>query len=313
MIMSPIFLSRVGCLLGLIIFPFFADQFYIQFVSKVLIMAILASSLNLLVGYTGLVSLGHAAFYGLAGYALAIATTQYAITGFWINLFVSLTVTSILGFFIGALVVRTRGIYFIMVTLAFAQLLFFIFHDTDIAGGSDGVYIYNIPQVTFFGYNALNLSNPTEFYFLSLITFILVIFSIDRITKSLFGQVISGIKINESRVESLGFQAKYYKLTCFVISSFIAALAGFLAALQFGLVNPDMLGWHMSGGALVMVLLGGMGTLFGPTVGALVMLTLELILQSLTNHWQIFVGSIVILVAIFLPNGIVSALRLPYK
>ncbi|MEX0958959.1 MAG: branched-chain amino acid ABC transporter permease [Burkholderiales bacterium] len=290
----------------LVSLPFLADKFYVQFATKVLIMAIFAMSLNLLVGYTGLVSLGHAAFFGIAGYILALSTPQYEAANFWLSLPLSVCGAALLALVIGALVLRTAGIYFIMATLAFAQMLYYLFHDTGIAGGSDGIYIYVRPAAEIAGWQPFDLDNVLHLYFLVLVLFAGVMILLRTILRSPFGQVISGIRVNEHRMQALGFATFRYKLVCFVIAGALAGLAGYLSALQFGVVNPDMLGWHLSGSALLMVILGGMGTLTGPALGAAAMMVLELGFQSITKHWQLLMGGMIVLVALRLPRGLVG-------
>jgi branched-chain amino acid transport system permease protein len=213
---------------------------------------------------------------------------------------------------IGALVLRTSGIYFIMATLAFAQMLYFLLHDTGIAGGSDGMYIYVRPDAGLFGWHPFDLEKFGDFYFVVLALFFVVFGFIGVLRASLFGRVIAGIRVNEQRMRSLGFSTFRYKLACFVLAGMLAGLAGYLAAAQFGVVNPDMLGWNLSGAVLMMVILGGMGTLAGPVIGAATMLLLELGLQSLPmagdidlgKHWQLPMGIAIVLVALYLPDGI---------
>ena len=305
-------IATIVIVFALVLLPLIAEKFTVQFATRILIMAIFAMSLNLLVGHAGLVSLGHAAFFGLAGYCLALSSPQYQAASFWISLPLAMIAAGALALVIGALVLRTGGIYFIMATLAFAQMLFFLLHDTGIAGGSDGMYIYIRPDAGIFGRRPFDLEKFGDFYFVVLALFVIVFAFIGLLRASLFGRVIAGIRVNEQRMRSLGFATFRYKLACFVIAGMLAGLAGYLAAVQFGVVNPDMLGWHLSGAVLMMVILGGMGTLAGPVIGAAAMLLLELGLQSLPEagamnpgkHWQLPMGVAIVLVALYLPNGI---------
>jgi branched-chain amino acid transport system permease protein len=297
----------------LIALPFVAQTFYVQFATKVLIMAIFALSLNLLVGYTGLVSLGHAAFFGIAGYILALVSPQYEAANFWSSLALSVAGAALLALIIGALVLRTSGIYFIMSTLAFAQMLYYLFHDTGVAGGSDGIYIHVRPVAQIAGRQPFDLDSVLHLYFLVLLLFAAVLIVLRTILRAPFGHVISGIRVNEHRMRALGFATFRYKLACFVIAGALAGLAGFLSALQFGVVNPDMLGWHLSGSALLMVILGGMGTLAGPVIGAAAMMSLELGLQALTKHWQLLMGAVIVLVALLMPRGLVGLIAVPQR
>jgi len=275
-------LAAAAALLAL---PLVAEKYYVQLFTKILIMAIFAMSLDLLVGYTGLVSLGHAAFFGLGAYVLALLTPQYEGTSLWTSLPIAVGAAAILALVIGVFVLRTSGIYFIMVTLAFAQMVYFVFHDTKIAGGSDGMYIYVRPVAEIFGWQPFSLENVKHFYFVTLALFAAVFFGLRVMLKSPFGRVIVGIRVNEHRMRSLGYATFRYKLVCFVIAGALAGLAGYLAGAQYGNVNPDMIGWHLSGSVLMMVILGGMGTLTGPIVGAFAVLLAEILFQGLTKHW----------------------------
>ena len=297
--------------------PAFAEKFYVQLFTKILIMAIFAMSLDLLVGYTGLVSFGHAAFFGFAGYMLALVTPQYQAASLWLSLAIALAGSALLALAIGALVLRTSGVYFIMVTLAFAQMLYFLFHDTKIAGGSDGVYIYVRPLATIAGWRPFDLENFVHYYYVVLALAVATFLLLSRVLASLFGGVLVGIRVNEHRMRSLGYPTFRYKLACFVLSGTLAGLAGYLATVQFGFVNPDMLGWHLSGSVLLMVILGGMGTLIGPALGALAMLVLEIAFQALPvvgavnigKHWQLLMGGFIVLVVLALPNGLIGLLE----
>jgi branched-chain amino acid transport system permease protein len=303
-------------IIALVLLPLLTEKFTVQFATRILIMALFAMSLNLLVGNTGLVSLGHAAFFGVAGYCLALVSPQDHGANFWISLPLAMIAAGALALAIGALVLRTSGIYFIMATLAFAQMLYFLLHDTGIAGGSDGIYIYVRPDASLFGWRPFDLEKFRDFYFVVLAVFLVVLAFLHVLRASLFGRVIAGIRVNEQRMRSLGFATLRYKLACFILAGMLAGLAGYFAAAQFGVVNPDMLGWHLSGAALMMVILGGKSRLAGPALGAAAMLLLELGLQSLPaaggldlgKHWQLPMGLAIVLVALYLPSGIVHRL-----
>lgn len=304
-------------LVALVLLPLVTEKYAVQFATRVLIMAIFALSLNLLVGQTGLVSLGHAAFFGIAGYCLALFSPQYQPANFWVSLPLAMLAAGVLALVIGALVLRTGGVYFIMATLAFSQMLYFLLHDTGIAGGSDGMYIYVRPDASLFGWKPFDMERFGDFYFVVLALFVAALGFVGVLRASLFGRVIDGIRVNEQRMRSLGFATFRYKLACFVIAGMLAGVAGYLAAAQFGVVNPDMLGWQLSGAVLMMVILGGMGSLAGPVIGAAAMLLLELGLQSLPEagplnlgkHWQLPLGVVIVLVALYLPDGIARLAR----
>ena len=292
--------------LALALVPLLAEKFYVQFFAKILIMGIFAMSLDLLLGYTGLVSFGHAAFYGTAGYALALITPQYQAANFWTSFPLAIAASGLMALAIGFFVVRMHGIYFIMVTLAFAQILFFLFYDTKIGGGNDGIYIDVRPVAKIGDWRPFNLDKFAHVYYLVLVLFVAVYLLLRVVLASPFGRVLAGIKANEHRMKSLGYATFRYKLVCFVLAGATAGVAGYLAAVQFGVVNPEMMGWHLSGAVMMMVILGGMGTLRGPILGAAVWMLLELWFQDLTKHWHLLMGGFIVLTSLLLPNGLLG-------
>jgi branched-chain amino acid transport system permease protein len=291
-------------LVALAAFPFVGEKFYIQFISKIMIMAIFAMSLDLLVGYTGLVSLGHALFFGLAAYALMLLTPEYQAAGVWTSLAAALGIAALAALVVGLLVLRTSGIYFIMVTLAFGQMTYYYVHDSRHLGGSDGKFIYVRPVLDIAGWVPFDLEKHTHFYYVALAIMVLVYLSLRVLLASPFGRVIAGIKENEHRMRMLGFATFRYKLVCFVLAGTLAGLAGWLTAAHDGLVNPEMLSWHQSGQLLMMVILGGMGTPSGPILGAAALKVLELVFQGWTKHWQLLLGGFIVLSVLLLPRGL---------
>ena len=316
--LRPATIVLLLCLLALALLPMFAEKYFIKLFTKMMIMAIFAMSLDLLVGYTGLVSLGHAAFFGLGAYVLAFAAPQYEAANLWLSLPLAMACSGLLALLIGTLVLRTSGIYFIMVTLAFAQMVFFVFHDTKIAGGADGIYVYAKPAAAIAGWEPFTLENHAHFYFVVLGLLALVYAALRMLLASPFGRVIVGIRVNEQRMRSLGYRTFRYKLACFVLAGMLAGMAGYFAAAQFGFVSPETLGWHQSGGVLMMVILGGMGTLTGAVLGAFAMMLLELGFQGLPvvagvdmgKHWQLFMGGFIVLAVLLLPHGLLGLGRL---
>jgi branched-chain amino acid transport system permease protein len=299
----------------LALFPLVESTFYMQLLTKVLIMTIFAMSLDLLVGYTGLVSFGHAAYFGLAGYALALMAPKYDTVSLWWSLPAAIGVCALFALITGMLVLRTRGIYFIMVTLAFAQMLFFIFHDTKIGGGSDGIYIYAKPLMKLGEMELVNLEKPEQFYWLVLVLMSMTYLLLRRVLGSNFGRALLGIKVNEHRMRALGFPVFRYQLASFTLSGALAGLAGYLAAVQYGFVNPEILSWHQSGAVLMMVILGGMGTLYGSVIGAFAFVLLQEVLSNqawfgiAAKHWQLAMGIFIMLVALYLPQGLAGLLQ----
>ena len=301
-ILAPLTLLAIAIAL-----PFVAPTYYVQFASKALIMGILAMALNLVVGFGGLVSLCHAAFFGIAGYALALLSPKYDPASFWLTFPLAVAASAFAALVIGALALRTRGIYFIMVTLAFGEMLFFLFHDSKFAGGSDGAFIYNKPSL---GLAFLNLEKPVIFYFFILVILIAVIALLNMTVRSPFGHALAAARDNERRARALGFPIFRLQLTAFTISGAIAGVAGYFAAAQFGFVAPQMLGWHVSATVLVMVLIGGLRSVAGPLVGALVLIGLEEILKASTEYWKLAEGLVIIAIVLMLPNGVRQLLTL---
>lgn len=295
-------------IVGLAILPFVAERFHVQLASQMMVMAIFAMSLDLLVGFTGLVSFGHAAFFGLAGYALALAGHQAGFISIAATLPLSLAVCGLAALMIGWLSIRTSGVYFIMVTLAFAQMIYFFFNDARGFGGSDGLYVTVKPILEIAGYEILNLRDRTTFHYVALSAMIGTYLLLKMVLCAPYGQVLTAIRINEGRTRALGYPIARYKLVSFVIAGMLAGLAGYLGAAQYGFVNPAHLGWRESGRALVIVILGGSGTLFGPALGAFVFVLLEDILSGLTEHWLLLMGAFVIAVVLLLPRGIAGLL-----
>jgi branched-chain amino acid transport system permease protein len=284
--------------------PFFIPTYYVQFISKALIMGMLAMALNLVVGHGGLVSLCHAAFFGLAGYVLALASPRYDAASFLLTLPLAVLASALAALVIGALALRTRGIYFIMVTLAFGEMLFFFFHDTKVAGGSDGAFINLKPEFAIAGRQLLDLDKPISFYFVVLACLVGVIALLIMLVRSPFGHALAAARDNERRARSLGFPIFRIRLIAFVISGALAGVAGYLAAVQFGFVAPQMLGWHQSATVLVMVLIGGLRSVTGPLVGALVLIGLEEILKANLDNWKLAEGLIIIAIVVALPGGV---------
>ena len=303
-------------LAALIVLPALAGKFYVELVAKIMIMAVFAMSLDLLVGVTGLVSLGHAAFFALASYVLVLAAPdQYTAVSLWTSLPLAVAASALLALSIGALALRTRGVYFIMVTLAFSQMVYFVFHDTKIAGGSDGTYIYVKPATSIGPWTPLDLGNATHFYYAMLALLVLTFGFLRLLLASRFGHALRGIRSNEQRMRALGFNTYVYKLAAFTIAGAIAGLAGYFAAVQFGFVNPEMASWHQSANVLLMVILGGVGNLFGAIVGAFALVLAQDFFSSLTKHWLLLMGGFVILVVMLLPGGLVGIERawLPWR
>jgi len=292
----------------------FGQEYFISLFSRILIYSLAAVSLDLLLGYCGLISLGHAAFVGVGGYVVGIlfyhSYESEPLLGFipgtenaLIALSCAVLISALFALVIGALSLRTKGMHFIMITLAFAQMIFYFSVGLEKYGGDDGLSMYSRNQLGF-----MDLSTDIQFYYLCLFFLVGFVFIINRLVYSRFGLVIRGISLNERRVRTLGINSYAYKLACFVIAGGGAGLAGALLANQTEYVSPGMLHWTMSGELMVMVLLGGLGTLFGPVIGAMIFLLLEEFLGMYTEHWMVYLGPFLILVVIFAPRGLFGLL-----
>lgn len=301
-------------LLALLSFPFVGSDFYVQMVARMMILAIFAMSLDLLQGVTGLVSLGHAAYFGLAGYALAFITPAGEPASLWWTLPVAVAASALAALVIGFFVVRTHGIYFIMVTMAFAQMVFYLFFDNKVLGGSDGLYINFKPDAAIAGWLPFDLENKLSFYYFTLFFLVAVYAFLRRLLWSPFGRALAGIRINEHRMRAIGFGTFGYKLAAFTLAGALAGLAGYLWGAQSGYVNPELMGFHMSAHAIMMVILGGMGNFAGAIVGAF---TFELLLDLFKDlpaiggfdtgkHWQLWMGLFIVALIVFAPRGLLG-------
>ena len=299
-------------LMALLAFPFAGQDFYTQMVTRMMILAIFAMSLDLLQGITGLVSLGHAAYFGLAGYVLAFLSPADAGASWLSTLPLAILASALLALVIGFFVVRTQGIYFIMVTMAFAQMVYFLFFDNKALGGSDGLYVNVRPAAL-----GLDFENKQVLYYFTLVSMLLVYGFLRRLLWSPFGRTLNGIRLNEHRTQALGYASFSYKLTAFTLAGALAGLAGYLWAAQSGYVNPELMGFHMSAHAIMMVILGGMGNVAGALIGAF---GFELFLHffkdlpkvgefELGKHWQLWMGSLIVLVVLIAPQGLMGLLR----
>jgi branched-chain amino acid transport system permease protein len=303
-------------LIALAAFPLIGTDFYTQMVTRMMILAIFAMSLDLLQGVTGLVSLGHAAYFGLAGYALAFLTPQGEAVSLWWTLPIAVLASGLAALVIGFFVVRTHGIYFIMVTMAFAQMVFFLFFDNKVLGGSDGLYINFKPTASVMGVTLFDLDNKVTMYYATLAAMLIVYVFLRRLLWSPFGRALAGIRVNEHRMRAMGFGTFGYKLSAFTLAGALAGLAGYLWGVQSGYINPELMGFHMSAHAIMMVILGGMGNFAGAIVGAF---TFEYVLHvfkdlpqvgsvNLGKHWQLWMGLFIVLVVVFASRGVLGLL-----
>ena len=295
-------IAAVFVLFGLLVLPWAlratGQEFYVSFASRVLIMALAATSLNLVIGFGGMVSFGHAAFFGAGAYCVAVLA-EAGVGSAWIAWPAAIGVAGLLAVLVGAVSLRTRGVYFIMITLAFAQMIFYLVLSLKAWGGDDGL---PLPRRSALG--GLDLKDDATFYFVVLAILAFVLFMLDRIAHSRFGRVIQSIRENEVRMEALGYPVYTFKLVCFALGGALAGLAGALMVNQAGLASPNLLHWMQSGLLMVMIVFGGVGSVFGGVVGAVLMLVCEEAFVEITPHWQIGLGLVLLAVVLWAPLGI---------
>jgi branched-chain amino acid transport system permease protein len=294
----PHVVVAVGLVLTALI-PLLGEPFYTRLASRILIYALCAVSLDLILGFGGMVSLGHAAFLGIGAYTVGILS-QHGVASAWLAWPAAVGLAALAAALIGLVSLRTTGAYFIMITLAFAQMIFYFFSSLESYGGDDGMALWARSS---FG-ALLDIDNHTVFLYLVLGILVLVLFVIHRLVRSPFGMVIQGIRQNETRMRSMGYATFRYKLVCFIIAGLIAGLAGALLANQDKYVSPALMHWTRSGEIMVMVILGGMGSLLGPVLGAAALLLAEEVLSGYTEHWMILLGPLLIGVVLFAKRGI---------
>ncbi len=282
------------------------EPFYLSLGARIMIFAIAALSLDLILGFGGMVSFGHAAYLGIGAYAVAIMSYHGIDNGFW-QLLVAVAASALVALVIGAISLRTSGLYFIMITLAFTQMLFFLGISLEEYGGDDGI---NTNRSEFF--TGLDMYDDTTLYYLIFAFLALCVFICHRIVNSRFGMVIQGIHANEARMQALGYPTFRYKLTAFVIAGTLCGIAGFLLANLTEFVTPEYMNWFRSGEIMIMVLMGGMGSLYGSVVGAISFIMLEEVIpdildlfgDNLGQHWPIVFGPLLLLLVLFAKRGI---------
>ncbi|MBI2307296.1 MAG: branched-chain amino acid ABC transporter permease [Rhodocyclales bacterium] len=279
------------------------QDFYVSFAARLLIFALAATGLNFIVGFGGMVAFGHAAFFGAGAYTVAILA-QHGVTSAFVAWPAAAGLAALLALGIGAVSLRTRGVYFIMITLAFAQMIYYLFISLKTWGGDDGL---SLPARS--GFGPLHLGDDAVFYWVVLACLAAVLFLLDRIAHARFGRVLQAIRENESRMEALGYPVAAYQLACFVIGGTLAGLAGALIANHGLLASPNLLHWTQSGTLLVMVIVGGVGALYGGFAGALTLLLLEEALAAVTGHWHVALGLLLLGVVFYAPRGVAAYLH----
>jgi branched-chain amino acid transport system permease protein len=298
----------IAAFAALAAYPFAAGNFGVDLVTKIMVYAVFALSLELLVGSTGLVCFGQAAFFGIGAYATVLLSPPADSASLaWL---LPLCVLAAAGYalVVGALSLRTRGVYFIMVTLAFAQMAYYVVHDTPLGGGTDGIYLNAKPVLG----SLIDLGKPLVLYGFTLTCLAATFGFLALLLRSRFGRALAGIKANEQRMRATGFSTYPYKLAAFTISGGIAGLSGFLFAVKDGYVNPELLSWHLSGAVLIMIILGGLGHLRGALIGAFAFALLQEFFQSeaifgaFAKHWHLGLGLTIIASVALLPRGLVG-------
>jgi branched-chain amino acid transport system permease protein len=306
--LTPRNLLVAGLLAFLVLLPVYTsgsgNYFLLSLFTRIVILAMAATTLNLILGYGGMVSFGHAVYLGVGGYAIGILAHEGISSGF-LQWPIALLASALLSLAIGALSLRTRGVYFIMITLAFAQMIYYVAVALDRYGADDGLTIYRRSEFA----GTVDLSNKTFFYYFCLALLVGTIYLVWRLVNSRFGLVIRGARSNDRRMRAIGFPTYRYRLTCFVIAGTLCGLAGALLANHTDFISPAMMHWTRSGDLIVMVVLGGMGSIFGPLIGAVALLVLEELLSDVTEYWQIILGPLLLLVVLFARGGIDGILQ----
>ena len=282
------------------------QPFYLDLVRKVMIFAIAAASLNLILGYGGMVSFGHAAYLGIGAYTVGIMGF-YGLTSGWLQWPVAMAASAMVALAIGAVSIRTSGIYFIMITLAFTQMLYYLGISLEEYGGDDGMRLKAKSQFS----GLIDLRDPVAFYYLCLALMLLSVFITYKIVNSRFGMVLRASKSNDARTRAIGFSPYPYRLAAFVIAGAMCGLSGALYANHTNYITPGLMSWQQSGDIMFMVILGGMATTAGPVLGTFALLMVEELLKGWTQHWQVVLGPLLILSVIFFRRGLAGIFYKP--
>ena len=301
----------VLCFAALAALPLLSGNYGLDLVTKIMVYAIFALSLELLVGATGLVCFGQAAFFGIGAYAAVLLSPADGAPSLLWLLPACMLAAGAYALVVGALSLRTKGVYFIMVTLAFAQMAYYVVHDTPLGGGTDGIYLSAKPVLG----KLIDLGGGLALYGFTLACLAAVFGFLALLLRSRFGRALAGIRVNEQRMRATGFSTYPYKLAAFTMSGAIAGLAGFLFAVKDGYVNPELMSWHLSGAVLIMIILGGIGHLRGALIGAFAFALLHEFFQSeavfgaFARHWHLGLGLAIIASVALLPRGLVGVPR----
>ena len=281
------------------------QPFYLDLTRRIMILAIAAVSLNLILGYGGMVSFGHAAYIGIGAYAVGILGF-YGVFNGWLQILVAIAASALVALAIGAVSIRTSGIYFIMITLAFTQMLYYLGISVAEFGGDDGMRLKRRSQLGF-----VDLNDPVQFYYLVLVLMLLAVYVTYRIVNSRFGIVLRATKSNEARSRAIGISPYLYRLTAFVIAGAMCGLAGALYGNHTNYITPGLMSWQQSGDIMFMVILGGMASTAGPVLGAFALLLVEDLLSGWTQYWQVILGPLLVLSVIFFRRGLAGIFYKP--
>ena len=275
------------------------QAFYVDLVRRAMIFAIAAASLNLILGYGGLVSFGHAAYLGIGGYAVGILAF-HGIPAGWVQWPVAILASAAAAAAIGAISIRTSGVYFIMITLAFTQMLYYLAVSLDMYGGDDGLRLRTPSSFS----GLVDLGSSLAFYYVVLALMLLSLMLIHRLVNSRFGMVLRAAKSNDLRTRAIGFSPYPYRLAAFIVAGALCGLAGALYANHTRYISPDFMSWVQSGDLMFMVILGGMGSTAGPLLGAFALILIEEVLKGWTEHWQVILGPLLVVSVIFFKRGL---------
>ena len=277
---------------------FTGNVFWLNFATRLVCLSIAAVSLNLILGFGGLISFGHAAYIGIGAYMVGIPA-YHGFESVWLHIPLAMGVSALFALVTGAICLRTKGVYFIMITMAFAQMAYYFFLSLDEYGGDDGLTIYNRSI-----FNIIDIENKLVLFLLAYAVLAGSIYAVYRMVNSRFGMVVRGSMSNEARMKALGYNTYAYRLTAYVIAGAMCGLAGALLGNFQSFISPDMMSWSRSGELMFMVILGGTGTLFGPVFGAVAFLVIEEILSSFTTYWALPFGILLILSVLFIKGGL---------
>ena len=295
--------ASLAALVAALLLPFALHalglDYYLGTAGKIVVLAIAATSLNLVLGYGGMVSFGHAAFFGLGAYATGVLVSE-GVLGAGAHLVATVALTAFAGLVIGAISLRTRGVYFIMITLAFGQMLFYLANSIKGYGGDEGL---NIRARSLLGFG-LDLKDAPTFYYVALVALAVTLLGLNAFVRSRFGRAIVAIRDDDLRAEALGFATYRMRLAVFVAAGAIAGIAGALSVNQQGYVSPNLLHWTQSGTLMVMVILGGVASLWGGVLGAALLVVLQEVLSAYTTHWEFWTGWVLLAVVLFARHGL---------